>query len=108
MRPPPPAAHPCRRRIGHHDARRGLAAHLARFFDGLLDGDLHRVGEFVAGVFERARLELERQRQHAGRRQQLGLAGVQHGREASSLPSLLTGTRRRSVPALRSVKISSR
>ena len=42
------------------------------------------------------------------RGQQPRLSGIQHGRAASVLPSARTCTRRRNVPALRSVKISSR
>src|SRR6478735_7823789 len=52
----------------HHDARRGFTTHLARFLDGLFDGDLHGVGKFIAGIFERRGLEFEGQRQHTGRR----------------------------------------
>ena len=91
--------------IRHHDARGGLAPVLARLFDRLLQRFLDRGGKLADRVLERIGLDFEAQRQHAGRAS-AAASGPNTARCArgSVLPSTVTGTSRRIVPALRSVK----
>ena len=53
--------------VRNHDRRRLLAAHLLQFLHRLLERDLGAVGEARAGLGEVPGVDLERQRQHAGR-----------------------------------------
>src|SRR5262245_17526220 len=64
--------------IRHHDARSRFAAHLARLVDGLLERGFHAFRKFPERLIERLRLDVEHERQHARRREQLRLPGEQH------------------------------
>src|SRR5205807_3684376 len=63
--------------IGHDDARGGFPAQLAGLVDRLLQRDLDAFWKLLQSLLERARLDLEHERQNARRRQQLRLTGEQ-------------------------------
>src|SRR6478736_3189227 len=72
-----PAAHAAG--LWYDDAGLRLATHLAGLLDGLVQRLLHGGGELRDGILQARCLDLEAQRQHATRRQQLGLTAVKRG-----------------------------
>src|SRR5215469_18652170 len=57
--------------LRHEDAGGSLASQLARLIDRLLECRLHAFGEFLQRLFQCLRLDLEPERQHARRGEQL-------------------------------------
>src|SRR5262245_65178163 len=70
------AAHRGQRALRHHDLRSGLAAQLLELLHGALDRLARELAELLRRFLERARADLEADRQRARGRQHLRLAGV--------------------------------
>src|SRR2546421_3488136 len=78
--PPRRTARPAeatRHAVGDDDRGGGFAAQLAELLHRLLDGHLHALAELLDRFGQIARVDLEGDRQHAARRQHLGLADVE-------------------------------
>src|SRR5882672_5305371 len=74
------------------DDRRGLlAAQLLQLLHRALDRFPGELAEFLRGFAERARADLEADRQRAGGRQHLRLAHVEHGARSVALAVVLHG-----------------
>src|SRR5579872_1572449 len=65
--------------LRHDDSRCSLAPHLASFVDRLLERTLDALGKLAQGLFHRRSLDLEYERQHTRRRQELRLPREQNG-----------------------------
>src|SRR3954467_14150800 len=72
------AAQRGQRTLRHHDLRGSLAAHLLQLLHRALDRFLRELAELLGGFLERARTDLEADRQRARGREHLRLARVEH------------------------------
>ena len=78
-----------------HDGRLLFALQALDFFHGFLNGAGCGFGKLAGSLAKARTLELEAQRQGAGRRHHLGLADVEHG--ASRVAAAITGNRRQAA-----------